>query len=80
MTIEAGSNGHMGFSGSGIDDVLFGRSVTFLYLTTSGSATVSFDGGNTFMALADTTHVFPHPNTKTLFFGAGTWSGFGISA
>ena len=80
MTINAGSNAHMHFSSSGTDDVSFGRSVAFLYLTTSSSATISFDGGTTFMALADTTHVFPHPNTKTLFFGAGTWSGVGIAA
>jgi hypothetical protein len=70
----------MHFSGSGADDVLFGRAVTALYLTTSGSATVSFDGGTNFMALDDTTHVFLYPNTKTLFFGAGTWSGVGIAS
>lgn len=79
MTIDGGNSGHMHFSGSGTDDVLFGRALTTLYLTTTGSVSVSFDGGTNFMSLSDTTHVLPYPHTKTLFFTGGTWSGVGIS-
>ena len=80
MTINIQGSGHMHFSGTGTDDVSFGRSLTQLYLTTGTSTTMSFDGGNTFMALADsTTHIFPYPHVKALFFTGGTWSGVGIA-
>lgn len=68
----------MHFAGSGTDNVLFGRPIAFLYLTTSSSVEISFDGGSTFMALGNTTHVFPHPNTKHIFLRGGSWSGVGI--
>lgn len=79
-------SGHMHFSGTGAQKVRFGKTsdrlprvVTHLYVTTSGSATISFDGGQNFMALTDGTHVFPYPHISEVSFGAGTWSGVGIS-
>ena len=73
------NRGHMHFSSDGYGVVTFERAVTNLYLTTSSSTTISFDGGNNYMLLADTTHVFPHPHTKKIIFGIGTWAGVGIA-
>lgn len=80
------ASGHMMFSGSGARKIKFGgtdrrlpRVVTHLYITTSGSATISFDGGQNYMDLADGTHVFPYPHVAEVVFGQGTWSGVGIS-
>lgn len=78
--VTPNKSGHMHFSSTGAGAVPFQRLITHLYVTASGgSTTISFDGGNNFMALADGTHVFPYPNVKTVHFGAGTWSGCGVS-
>ena len=76
---------HMHFSSTGVGSVQFGdpsemipRTLTSLILTVSGTATMSFDG-NTFMALTDGTYQFMHPHVTKIYFGAGTWSGIGIS-
>lgn len=78
--VTPNKSGHMHFSSTGAGTVTFNRLVTHLYVTTSSSATISFDGGSNFMALSDGTHVFPYPNVKAIQFGAGTWSGCAISS
>lgn len=77
---------HMHFSSTGAGSVQFGdpsemipRTLTSLILTVSGSATLSLDGGNNFMALTDGTYQFMYPHIAKIYFGAGTWSGVGIS-
>lgn len=80
MAILVPSASHMHFSGSGAETVQFGRPITHLYLTTSASTSVSFNGGDGYMSLADgQTHVLLNVNVKTLVFDAGTWNGVGIS-
>lgn len=73
------SSGHMHFSGSGAEEVEFGRSALHLYLNTDGNATISFDGGNNFMPLENGDHRLLFANVKSIQFGAGTWSGVAIS-
>jgi len=77
---------HMHFSSSGAGTVTFGdpsemipRTLTNLILTVSGSATISFDGGENFMPLLDGTYQFVYPHVRKLYFGTGTWAGVGIS-
>jgi len=71
---------HMHFSGTGAETVYFARGVTTLYITTDASTTISFDGGVNFMTMTANTHVFINTSIKQLAFGAGTWSGVGISS
>lgn len=73
------SSSHMHFSGSGADTVTFGRGAVHIYLNTSGNVTISFDKGNNFMPLEDGNHELLYANVKSIEFGAGTWSGVGIS-
>lgn len=78
---------HMHFSSTGAGSVQFGdpsemipRTLTSLIVTASGgSTTISFDGGQNFMALTDGTYQFMYPHVAKIYFGAGTWSGVGIS-
>ena len=70
---------HQHFSGSGKDDVSFGRPVQNLLLTTTGDVSISFDGGTNFMLLGDGTHQFEHIHVKQLHFEGGSWTGVGVA-
>lgn len=82
MPIITGAT-NLHFSGTGADTIQFGGGpgdtvgIFNLILTTSGDATISFDG-ETFMPLANTTHQFTNLNLRRIHFGAGTWAGVGL--
>ena len=80
MAITTDAVSHQHFSGSNSDSVIFARTVNNLLLTTTGTISVSFDGGDNYMVIAAGTYQFNYIWSKTLFFsGSGTWSGCGIS-
>lgn len=67
------------FNSSGANKLTFGRAVNLLILTADSSTTISFDGGTTFMTLTAGTYHWDVGLVKVLHFGAGTYSGCGIS-
>ena len=80
MTINTTSTAHQYFSGAGVGDVAFARSISQLIITTTGTVGMSLDEGQNFMPITAGTYQFEFVWAKTLFFnGSGAWSGFGIA-
>lgn len=67
------------FGGTGAEVIRFLRSVNTIFITVDSSATLSFDGGTTFMTMTAGTYTIPVGSLKELHIGAGTWSGFGLA-
>jgi len=70
---------HQHFSGSGKDDITFGRPIQNIIISTAGDVSLSFDGGVNFMPICDGTHQFEHVHVKQLHFEGGSWSGIGVA-
>lgn len=65
----------------GYTTVLFTRPINNLYLTTTGSKKISFDGGNVFMDLQSNAYqTFYHLQQYRIdFSGAGSVNGMGMA-
>lgn len=77
--METRNSAYQHFAGNGVGTVTFTRSVQMIILTVSGTATISFDGGATFMPIGNGTYQFTNLHVKNLDFGAGTWDGVGLA-
>lgn len=78
-TITTENTTYQMFNDSGANTIEFGRAINILIITVDASTTISFDSGDTFMTLTAGTYNWDVGLIKTLVFGAGTYSGVGIS-